>query len=108
MTRWSGEEGKEEEVSSEREKQAAPQTAGRLRMVYTCKKCSTRSAQEFSKQSYLEGVVLVRCPGCKSLHLVADNLGWFGDGKTYVIHKLERWQNYQGRSTAMHGFVADG
>lgn len=23
--------------------------------------------------------VLIRCPGCKALHLIADHLGWFGD-----------------------------
>lgn len=33
-----------------------------------------------SKKSYEEGVVLVKCP-CEKLHLLADNLGWFGDEK---------------------------
>ena len=51
--------------------------AGHYHMVYTCKRCGSRSGRQFSKQAYHRGVVLVRCPGC-------DNLGWFGSGTTYV------------------------
>lgn len=40
--------------------------------------CETRSAKQFTERSYTHGVVLVRCPGCENLHLVADRLGYFG------------------------------
>ena len=48
-------------------------------MAYTCavEGCDTKQARTFSKDSYEKGVVLVRCEGCNSLHLIADNLGWF-------------------------------
>ena len=53
--------------------------SGLLAMFYTCNKCQTRAGKTFSKDSYTKGVVLIRCDGCDSLHLVADNLGWFRD-----------------------------
>ena len=56
----------------------------KLMMIFTCVKCETRSAKTFSKLSYTRGVVLVRCPGCENLHLVADNLGWFEDGRVNI------------------------
>jgi hypothetical protein len=57
---------------------------GLLMMAFTCTKCDTKQARTFSKDSYQNGVVLVRCGGCNNLHLVADNLGWFRDGKTNI------------------------
>lgn len=59
-----------------------------------------RTTQKIISQvAYKQGIVLVRC-GCDKLHLIADNLGWFGDktdierilaerGET-VVRDLER------------------
>ena len=48
---------------------------------FTCGKCSTESSHIFTKNSYKNEIVIVRCPGCSSLHLFADNKGWFGSEK---------------------------
>jgi protein import protein ZIM17 len=43
----------------------------KMAVVFTCTVCNTRSARQFTKKSYEEGVVLIRCPGCDNLHLFA-------------------------------------
>lgn len=50
-----------------------------LAIIYTCNVCNTRSAKKFTEHAYNHGVVLVRCPNCQSLHLIADRLGFFTD-----------------------------
>ena len=58
---------------------------GTFQIAYTCTVCDQRSTRQFSKQAYYNGVVIIKCPGCNSLHLIADNLGWFQQGTTYAL-----------------------
>lgn len=51
----------------------------KMYIEFTCKKCTTRSGKYFSKLAYEKGIVIIRCDGCQSLHLIADNLGWIKD-----------------------------
>lgn len=34
-----------------------------------------------SKHAYEKGVVIIKCDGCNSMHLIADHLGWYEHGK---------------------------
>jgi len=45
---------------------------------FICTVCKETVAKTFSKHSYEKGVVIIRCGGCKNLHLIADNLGFTG------------------------------
>lgn len=58
--------------------------------MFTCEVCETKSVKSFSKSSYHQGVVLIRCEGCDKLHLIADNLAWFEDKPVNVEDLMAR------------------
>ena len=55
-----------------------------MMIAFTCTVCDKRQGKSMSKKSYESGVVLITCDGCKNRHLIADNLGWFGDGNSNI------------------------
>jgi len=81
----SSSEGQEHENKGSLGTAAAPRISISFRCTHQGD-CEQKSEDDrfvsktMSQKSYEEGVVLIRCP-CEKLHLVADNLGWFGEEK---------------------------
>jgi hypothetical protein len=48
---------------------------------FPCRSNSSAHAVPLAQLAYAQGVVLVRCPGCQSLHLIADRLGYFASAE---------------------------
>lgn len=57
----------------------------KVQLQYTCNVCETRNTQSMSRIAYHKGVVIVRCKGCDTQHLVADHLGWTGFQNNTVL-----------------------
>ena len=78
-------------------------------MMYTCavEGCGTKQARTFTKDSYEKGVVLLRCEGCNSLHLVADNLGWFEADGVYKGTNTNIEQILAAKGEKVQKFISD-
>eukprot|EP00761_Pharyngomonas_kirbyi_P014233 gb/GECH01014263.1/.p1 GENE.gb/GECH01014263.1/~~gb/GECH01014263.1/.p1 ORF type:complete len:241 (+),score=54.20 gb/GECH01014263.1/:1-723(+) len=68
-------------------------TKADMAIMFTCSVCETRSQKAFTKRAYENGVVIVRCGGCESLHLIADNLGWFSPDGSINVEKIAEQSN---------------
>lgn len=64
-------------------------------MVYTCGVCDTRSSKKISKQGYHHGCVIIRCPNCSSLHLIADHIGAIDQGWNVESFLKENGGNFK-------------
>lgn len=74
--------------------------------MFTCKVCDTRTARTISKAAYTGGTVLVRCPGCLGLHMLADHLG-FVDDASVTAEELLRAKGEAVRSGRLGAGDAD-
>lgn len=71
----------EENKEDDSNKHILGKVVGKLKVMFTCKKCNYRNGKIISKLAYEKGVVIIRCDGCRNNHLIADNLGWFEELK---------------------------
>lgn len=60
-------------------------------------RCQKRSQETFSKQAYHHGTIIIRCEGCRNLHLIADHL------KIVSETKVELDDILQGKATIRRG-----
>ncbi|KOC62656.1 DNL-type zinc finger protein [Habropoda laboriosa] len=72
-------EAPQESNNEQDKKKVLGKVEGKIKVMFTCKKCNYRNGKIISKIAYEKGVVIIRCDGCKNNHLIADNLGWFAE-----------------------------
>lgn len=55
--------------------------ADRIGVVFTCTadNCGQRIVKSVRRQSYEKGTVVVKCPKCEKIHVIADHLGMYAD-----------------------------
>lgn len=76
----------------------------KFELQYTCNVCDTRNQHRVSRLAYRQGVVITRCKGCDSQHLIADNLGWtdYKGGFEGEINDIEDFFASQGKKDAVN------
>jgi protein import protein ZIM17 len=60
-------------------------------------RCQKRSQETFSKQAYHHGTIIIRCEGCRNLHLISDHL------KIVSETKVELDDILQGKAAVRRG-----
>jgi mitochondrial protein import protein ZIM17 len=66
----------------------------KFQLQYTCNVCETRNYHNVSRIAYRQGVVITRCKGCDSQHLIADNLGWTDYNGGFQGNKTNTIEDY--------------
>ena len=71
-------------------------------ITFTCKPCKHRSTHQFAKRSFHHGTVLIRCPSCENLHVIADHLKVTAD-KAFTIEDLMREKGHLVKKGTLEG-----
>lgn len=87
-----------------------PMVASRqFQLQYTCKLCETRNQHTVSRIAYRQGVVIARCKGCDTQHLIADHLGFTGGfPRSSDISSNNNNNNNETRTATIEEHFADG
>jgi DNL zinc finger len=74
----------------------------KFELLYTCKICETRNSHLVSRIAYRNGVVISRCNGCQTQHLIADNLGWTNIWQGHGEANIEEYFANRGQEEKVH------
>ena len=88
------------------QQQQQPMVASRqFQLQYTCKVCETRNQHTVTRIAYRQGVVIARCKGCDTQHLIADHLGFTGG---FPGSSSSTSDNNETRTATIEEHFADG